>query len=150
VNVLAVLVLGVGELGLDLEGVGAEVVSLGLEQVGGQVLGAVAVEPGQGGGEGWGGDAEEGGLGDDVSPAGLGLVDGLVEEVAEEEVLQVVVLAVGGGDVLEEDGADNAASAPHEGDGWLVELPLELLGSLELCQKMFINHEKVCVPLASA
>jgi hypothetical protein len=44
--------------------------------------------------------------------------------------LQVVVLPVGGGDVLEEDGADDAATAPHEGDGWFVELPLVFAGSL--------------------
>ena len=146
--VLGILLAGI--LGLDLEGVCTEIVALGLQQVGGKIGGAVTVEEAEGSREGRQRDSPKSGLGHDISPAGLGLVDGLVEEVAEEEVLQVVVLAVGGGDVLEEDGADNAASAPHEGDGWLVELPLELLGSLELCQKMFINQEKVCVPLASA
>jgi len=60
-------------------------------------------------------------------------VDCLVEEVVEEEVLEVVIGAVGGGDILEEDGADDTASTPHEGDGWLVELPLVLLGSLQTC-----------------
>jgi hypothetical protein len=147
-NVLAFLVLGAGKLRLNLEGVGTEVISLGLQKVGWQILGAVTVEPRQSGGEGWGWDTEESGLGDDVSPAGLGLVDSLVEEVAKEEVLEVVVLTVGGCDVLEEDRADDAASAPHEGDGWLVELPLELLGSLHFCQKMFIHQEKKCIPLA--
>lgn len=44
-DVVTNLVLGVGELWLDLEGVGTEVISLGLEQVGGEVLGAVTIEP---------------------------------------------------------------------------------------------------------
>lgn len=123
-------VLVAGELGLDLEGVGTEVVTLGLEQVGGQVLGAVTVEPRQGGGEAGGGDSEKGGLGDDVSPAGLSLVDSLVEEVVEEQVLQLGVVAVSSSDVLQEDGADDATTSPHESDGRLVKLPAVLLGGL--------------------
>lgn len=47
-------------------------------------------------------DSEKSALGDDVSPAGLGLVDGLVEEVVKEEVLQLRVLAEGGSDVLQD------------------------------------------------
>lgn len=127
------LVLLVGRLGLDEEGVGAEVVTLGLEEVGREVLGAVAVEEGQSGAEGGGGDTPESTLGNNVSPAGLGVVDGLGEEVVEEQVLEVGVGAVGVGDVLQEDGADDAATTPHEGDGRLVELPAVLLGSLESC-----------------
>lgn len=45
VNVLALGVLVAGKLGLDVEGVGTEVITLGLEKVGGEVLGAVTVEP---------------------------------------------------------------------------------------------------------
>lgn len=123
-------VLLVRGLGLHLEGVGTKVIALRLEEVGREVLGAVAIEPRQGGAEARGGDTEEGGLGDDVSPAGLRGVDGLVEEVGEEEVLELRVRAVGVRDVLEEDGADDAAAAPHERDGRLVELPLVLLGGL--------------------
>lgn len=119
-----------GVLGLDVEGVGTEVVTLGLEQVGGQVLGAVAVVEAEGGGEGGSRNTPEGSLADDVTPAGLGVVNGLVEEVVEEEVLEVGVVAVSLGDVLEEDGADDAATTPHEGDGGLVELPLVLLGGV--------------------
>lgn len=44
-DVLSDLVLSVGELWLDLEGVGTEVITLGLEEVGREVLGAVTVEP---------------------------------------------------------------------------------------------------------
>jgi hypothetical protein len=60
-----------------------EQVALRLQQVGGQLLGAVAVEEGQRAGEGRRRDAPEDGLGNDAAPAGLRLVDGLVEEVVE-------------------------------------------------------------------
>ena len=130
VDVLALGVLLAGVLGLDAEGVGTEVVTLGLEQVGGQVLGAVAVVEAEGSTESRGGDTPEGTLGDNVAPAVLGGVDGVVEEVVEEKVLEVGVAAVGLGDVLEEDRADDAATTPHEGDLGLLELPAVLLGSL--------------------
>jgi hypothetical protein len=148
-DILTDLVLRILKLRLDLEGVRAKVISLRLQQVGGQILGAVAVEPGERGGEGRGGDAEEGGLGDDVAPAGLRFVDGFVEEVVEEEVLEVVVGAVGGGDVLEEDGADDAASAPHEGDGGLVELPFVFFRGLEGVRWDLESRRGGNIPLAS-
>ena len=130
VDVLTLLVGLVGELGLDPEGVGTEVVTLRLQQVGGEVLGAVSVVEAQSGAESRGGDTPEGTLGDNVAPAVLGGVDGVVEEVVEEKVLEVGVAAVGLGDVLKEDGADDAATTPHEGDLGLLELPAVLLGSL--------------------
>jgi hypothetical protein len=46
--------------------------------------------------------------------------------------LKVVIGAVCGGDILEEDGSDDTASTPHEGNRRLVELPLVLLGRLFL------------------
>lgn len=119
-----------GVLGLDAEGVGTEVVTLGLEQVGGQVLGAVAVVEAESGGEGGSRNTPEGSLADDVTPSSLGVVNSLVEEVVEQEVLEVGVVAVGLGDILEEDGTDDATTTPHEGDGGLVELPVVLLGGL--------------------
>lgn len=74
-------------------------------------------------------------------------MDSLAEEVVEEQVLELGVLAVAGkismlywqlqahwglrlGDLLQEDGSDNAATTPHEGDFGLVQLPLVLLGGL--------------------
>lgn len=130
VDVLALGVLLVGELGLDAEGVGTEVVTLGLEKVGGEVGGAVTVVEGQSAAEAGCGDTPLGTLGDNVSPAVLCVVDGLVEEVVKEKVLKVGVAAEGRGDVLEEDGADDAATAPHEGNLGLVEVPVVLLGGL--------------------
>ena len=129
-NVLALWVLLAGVFWLDAESVGTKVVTLCLEEVGWEVLCPEAVVEGQSGRESWSWDTPESAHGNDVSPAWLGLVDGVVEEVAEEQVLEVWVLAVGGGDVLEEDGSDDAATTPHEGDLWLVELPAVLLGGL--------------------
>lgn len=48
-------------------------------------------------------DSRDGSLGNDASPAWLSFVDGLVEEIVKEEVLQGWVLAEGIGDVSEED-----------------------------------------------
>ena len=103
VNVLALWVLVVGELWLDVESVGTEVVTLGLEKVGWKVLGPVTVKEGKSGGEARSWDTPESTLGDDVSPSWLCLVDCLVEEVVEEQVLEVWVGTVGLCDVLEED-----------------------------------------------
>ena len=47
-------------------------------------------------------------------------MDSLVEEVVEEQVLELGVGAVRLGNVLQEDGSDNAATAPHERDLGLV------------------------------
>jgi hypothetical protein len=130
VDVLALLVLLVGVFGLDAECVGTEVVTLSLQQVGGQVLGTVTVVEAERGAESRCGNTPEGALGDDVSPAGLSLVDSLVEEIVEEQVLKVGVGTVSLGDVLQEDGADDASTAPHEGNLGLVELPVVLLGGV--------------------
>lgn len=130
-NVLALGVLLAGVLGLDAERVGTKVITLSLEKVGGEVLCSEAIEEGEGGGEGGRGDTPKGSLGDDISPAILCVVDGLVEEVVKEQVLEVRVRAVRLGDVLQEHGADDAATSPHEGNLWLLKLPAVLLGSLQ-------------------
>lgn len=141
VAVRALGVLLVGKLRLDLESVGTEVVTLGLKQIGGQVLRPVTVVEGQSGAESRSGETPDGGLCNDVSPASLGVGDGLEEELVEKQVLEVWVLAVRRGDVLQEDGADDAATAPHKSDLWLVELPAVLLGSLsEMSVYLFLSQ----------
>jgi hypothetical protein len=67
VDVLALLVLLVGALWLDPEGVCAEVVTLSLQQVGGQVLGTVSVVEAERGAESWGGNAPKSALGDNAA-----------------------------------------------------------------------------------
>jgi hypothetical protein len=144
VDGLALLETGVLLSGEDLESVSAKVVSLGLEQVGGDGLRSVAVEEGEGGGVGGDGDTGDGGLGNDSPPSRLGLGNGVLEarwhgearlgtqsasrvdggrergssalQVVEEQVLEVLVLLESLGDVTKEDGLDDASSTPHGSD----------------------------------
>lgn len=58
----------------------------------------------------------------------LAVLDGLPEEVVQEEAGQFGVLVKGGLDVTEEAAADDASSTPHEGDGAVVQLPAVALG----------------------
>lgn len=87
VDVLAFGVFLAGVFGLDAEGVGSEVVTLSLEQVGGKVLGAVSIVEAQGRAESGCRNTPEGSLADYVSPALLGVVNGLCEEFVEQQVL---------------------------------------------------------------
>ena len=113
-----------------LVGVSSKVIPLGLKQVGGQDLGAVSVKEGQGRGQGGGGDARESSLGNNVSPALSGLGHGLGEEGVEQQVLELGVLGVGSLDVTQENGANNATTAPHQGNAGVVQVPAVLLGGL--------------------
>lgn len=65
-DVLALLVCLVGELRLDPEGVRAEVITLCLQQVGGQVPGAVSVVEAESGAECRCGNTPESTLGDNA------------------------------------------------------------------------------------
>lgn len=130
VDVLVLREVLVGVLGLDAEGVGTEVVTLGLQQVGREVLGTVTVVEAEGSAEGRQRDTQDSSLADDVSPALLSVVDSVGEEAVEQKVVEVRVVTVGVGDVLEENGTDNATTTPHEGDGGVVQLPAVLLSSL--------------------
>ena len=47
-------------------------------------------------------------------------MDGVPEEVVQEQVGQLRVLVVGGLDVAQEDRPDDAATAPHQGDAAVV------------------------------
>ena len=144
-DVLASLELGVLLARKDTEGVSTEVVTLwtmpvrgrsyhlrhivthlALQQVGGQDLAAVTVEEREGSAEGRKGNAPDDGLGHDAPPAGLRLVDGLVEEVIEEQRLKVLGLLVCGGDVTEEDRLDDATTTPHLSNAGVVEVPAKL------------------------
>ena len=107
-----------------------EEVSLSLDEVGGEGLGSVTVEEGEGGGEGRDGDTPEGGLSNDSSPSWLGTSNSLGEEGAGEQVLELGVLSVGGGDVGKEDRLDDASTSPHGGDTSVVEGPAVDLGGL--------------------
>lgn len=100
---------------------------LSLEEVGGNDLAPVAIEEGKRSAEGRDRDTPDHRLCDDAPPAGLRLVDGLVEEIVEQHRLELVVLLVGGGDVTKEDGFDDATTSPHLRDTGVVEVPIELI-----------------------
>lgn len=114
----------------QLVGVGTEVISLGLEQVSGELVGSVTVVESQSRSKGRGGDTPGDSLGHGRSPRGVGLLDGVLEEVVEQQVLEVGVLSVSLGDVSKENGSDDATTSPHEGDTGVVELPAVGLGGL--------------------
>jgi len=76
VNVFASLELGVLFSGEDTEGVGTEVVTLSLEDIGRNDLAPVTVQEGKSCREGRGGNTPENGLSDDAPPTWLSLVDG--------------------------------------------------------------------------
>lgn len=68
---------------------GTEVITLGLEEGGGETLGAVSVEERESGREGGSRDTPESTLGDDSAPSGLGLVDcGSRKRVSDERKLK--------------------------------------------------------------
>ncbi len=90
----------------------------------------VAIVEGQGCGEAGGRDSQLDGLGDDLAPGCLRVVDRLPEEVVEQEVVQLGVLVIGGLDVAQEHAPDDAAAPPHQGDSAIVQLPVEHLGRL--------------------
>lgn len=93
--VFAFGILGTRVFRLDHKGMGAKVVSLCLQKVGRQILSAIAVIEAESGAKSWGWDSPERAFAYDISPTWLCLVDGLVEEVIKEQILQVRVLAVG-------------------------------------------------------
>ena len=116
--------------GTDPESVGAKVITLSLDEVGGQSLGPVAVKERQGGGVGRDGDTPQDRLGNDAPPSGLSLGNGLQEEGRGEQVFELGVFTVRGGNVAQKDRLDDAPTAPHGGDTGIVEVPVVDLGGL--------------------
>lgn len=99
---------------------------LSLEEVGGNNLAPVTIEEGKSGGESGSRDTPENSLSDDTPPTGLRLVDGLVEEVIEEQRLKLAVLVVSGGDVTKENTLNDTSSTPHLSNTRVVQVPAEL------------------------
>ena len=74
-DVLASLKLGGLLSGADTEGVGTEVITLSLEDIGRDDLAPITVQESKSCREGGSGDTPEDGLSDDAPPAGLSFVD---------------------------------------------------------------------------
>src|SRR5260370_875982 len=107
-------------------GVRAEVVAQALDEGGGQALGAQRVVVGQRGREAGDGDAEARGGGHHVAPGVLGAGQVLAELLVGQQRGQLGVGLVGGADPVQELGADDAATAPDDGDLAQVEGPVVL------------------------
>ena len=110
-----------------LVGVGAEEVALALQQVGGEFFRAIAVVVGQRAAHAGSGHALQRGGGDDLAPLRLELVDLALEVRIEQQVGEFAVAFEGLGDLLQEDGADDAAAAENLGDFSEVERPVVFL-----------------------
>src|SRR5690606_33674372 len=107
--------------------VSAEVVALGLQEVGRQATATVAVVERQRGRGRRRGDTGHGRLRHGRAPAPLGRRQLGGEEGSQQEALELGVLVVRGLDVAEEARADDAAAAPHLRYAAVVEVPAELL-----------------------
>ena len=99
---------------------------MSLEEVSGDNLAPVTIEEGKSSGESGGGDTPENSLGNVSPPAGLSLVNSLVEEVVEEQRLEARVLLVRRCDVTEEDRLDDTTTTPHARNTSVVQVPAEL------------------------
>ena len=117
-----------------LVGVSAEVIALGLEQVGRQASGAVGIVVAKRRGKRRDADAALDGEADNFAPVGLGLLNRLVEVLVEEEIRELRVARVSLGDFLQEGGADDATTAEDLGNLAEIQLPavFALRGAHEL------------------
>jgi hypothetical protein len=106
-----------------LVGVRAEVVPLGLQQIRRQTSGGIAVEPGEGRGEGRGGDPRAQGPGRHLPPGGKQLLDLRAEILVQQQVFQAGIPVKGLLDPAKERAPDDAAAPPHQGDAAVVQLP---------------------------
>jgi hypothetical protein len=66
----------------------------------------------------------------DFSPPRLSFVDGLVEEIIVQQVFQPWIGTVRLRDIFQEDRADDATTAPHQGNFRLVQFPIIFLGGV--------------------
>ena len=106
---------------------GAEEVALGLEQVGGQALAAVAVVVLQACGHAGSGNSVLHRHAKHVAPALLSLGEFAGEVGIEQDVGDGGVLVERLLDLAEEHAADDAAAPPHQGDAAVVQVPSVLL-----------------------
>ncbi len=92
--------------------VSTKVIPLGLQQIRWEPSQSIAVIVGQGGGEGWSGQAEMRRCHDHRSPRSLGLLDGVLEVGIEQQVFEIRLFIEGFLDAIEELSANDTAAAP--------------------------------------
>ncbi len=108
-------------------GVRAEVVALGLEQVGRQPLAAVGVEVGQRGAEGRRRDAVSGRVTDHLAQRVLARLHSLAQVSVEQQIRQIGVTREGRSDLVEELRADDTTAAPDFGDFAMIQIVVVFL-----------------------
>src|SRR4029078_10303596 len=106
----------------------AEVVALGLKQVGWQAFAAVGVVVGEGGGELDDRQSGQQCVNDEAAPGFLSLEKCLGEVGMQQQIFEPCVGVEGFFDPLEKGGADDAAAAPEKSDVAVFERPGEFLG----------------------
>lgn len=102
VVILTFRILPARMLGLDLECMGTEVISLRLQKICWEILRAVPIIPAQSCAESGRGYTPQCAFADNVSPAVLSLVDSLVEEIVEQQILELWILTICRSNVLQE------------------------------------------------
>src|SRR5262249_41556204 len=112
-----------------LVSVGAEIIALGLKEVRWQTLAPGTIIESQGGAESRDGNALLDRCRHRVAPRAMRTVDRFAEERIKQQVREFRVPIEGLFDFTEEDAANNAAAAPHQGDAAVVEVPVVLLSS---------------------
>lgn len=109
-----------------LVGVRPKVIALGLNDVGAEASGAVAVKVRYRAREGWNPNAVPNGSSDHVAPSGLVCLHDLGKVRINQKVGEVWLRVKRSFDVLEERGANDATAAPHQGDAAKIEFPTAL------------------------
>ncbi len=125
-----------------LVGVSAEIVALGLEEVGGKAPCAVGVEVGDRSADGRHGYSVSDRQNGNSPPAGLSILQLPAEEGIQQKVGQGGVGIEGVLDLAQELGSDDASSTPHEGDTSVVKLPAVLgVGGAHKGKALCVGHE---------
>lgn len=105
-------------------GMGAEIVALALEKIGGKASASVAVKVSQGGTEGWCWNTALYAERNDVAPMLLAVVQRVSEIGIEHQISQCRILCIGIGDLLQEPRANDAAASPDLSNGGEVKRPV--------------------------
>jgi hypothetical protein len=126
-----------------LEGVGTEIITLSLNQVGGQTGRADTIIVGKSGGDGRGGDTRDDGGSSNASPTGKSGSDLILEEAVQEKVGKSRVGIEGILDLAQELASDNAAASPALVRETIVKTTLKV-------GVMFINAREQCLQGSSA
>src|SRR3981081_2436761 len=106
-----------------LVGVGAEEVSLCLQQICRQAGGAESVVERERRGESWCRHAGLNRLDDATAPGGFVIVQHLAEKIGDQQVGEVRILIISFLDLAQETAADDATAAPHQRDSSEIQIP---------------------------